>query len=311
MTILKVNAANLASVSSALHNNGKCGNPLKNAENALHMKIVCLKGGLGNQLFEYCRYHQLLEEGHERTYLFYDPRRLKSHGRALLTDGFDVQLPSTPFWVQLLVHGIKLLRELHVFPRLYDDQRPDCLLIDDYSQDRRFIKDAKRWLPFRTFSLSHATQHLKEQIEATPQSVALHVRRGDYLHPTNLPHFGLCPLDYYQQAMAYIRRQYPETTFFIFSDDVKWAEQNLQDENAVFVHPQPNESDVIDLYLMSLCRHHILANSTFSFWAAWLSLNDGINIYPSRWFADSTWHIPDIFPAHWIGLNTPLLTTLQ
>ena len=275
------------------------------------MKIVCLKGGLGNQLFEYCRYCQLKEAGKERTWLFYDPRRLKSHGRALLTDGFDVQLPATPFWVQLLVHGIKLLRELHLFPRLYDDQRDDCLLIDDYSQQHRFITDAKRMLPFRKLSLSPQIQALKQQIETTPNSVALHVRRGDYLHPTNLPHFGLCPLSYYQQAISHIRGQHPDATFFIFSDDVAWAEQNLADESVVFVQPHPNESDVIDLYLMSLCRHHILANSTFSFWAAHLSAHDGINLYPSRWFADSTWHVPDIFPAHWIGLDTPLVTTVE
>ena len=71
------------------------------------MKIVCLKGGLGNQLFEYCRYCQLLEEGKGHTYLYYDPRRLKSHAGALITEGFNVTLPQTPLWVQLLVHGIK------------------------------------------------------------------------------------------------------------------------------------------------------------------------------------------------------------
>ena len=103
------------------------------------MKIVCLKGGLGNQLFEYCRYRQLLDDGRERVWLYLDPRRLKSHRGALLTEGFDVRLPRVPLLVHALVLGVKLLRELHLFPHIYDDERDDCLLIDDYSQQRRFL----------------------------------------------------------------------------------------------------------------------------------------------------------------------------
>lgn len=271
-------------------------------------KIVCLKGGLGNQLFEYCRYCQLLEEGKGHTYLYYDPRRLKSHAGALLTEGFDVTLPQTPQWVQLLVHGIKLLRELHLFPSLYDDQRDDCLLIDDYSQQQRFITHAQRMLPFRHFTLSPEAQQWKQQIEQTPHAVAIHVRRGDYLHPTNLPHFGLCPLAYYEKAMAHILSEHPDATFFVFSDDMGWTEQHINSDKVFFVKPRQGESDVIDLYLMSLCQHHVIANSTFSFWSAYLSPHTGINIYPSRWFADPTWHVPDIFPDTWLGIDLPLVT---
>lgn len=273
------------------------------------MKIVCLKGGLGNQLFEYCRYRQLQQQHRGRTYLYYDLRRLKSHGRALLTEGFDVALPSTPFWIQMLVVGIKLLRELHLFSRLYDDLRDDCLLIDDYSQDRRFIVDAHRLLPFRKLPLSPYAQDLEQQILAATDSVAVHVRRGDYLHPSNLPHFGLCTVDYYQEAVSHIRRKHPDATFFVFSDDATWAAQHLTFDRTVYVRPHPDDCDTTDLRLMSLCRHHIMANSTFSFWGAWLSPHQGINIYPSRWFADPMWHVPDIFPSHWMGLDTPLGTS--
>ena len=243
------------------------------------MKIVCLKGGLGNQMFEYCRYRQLMEQGGETIYLFYDPRRLKSHGGALLTDGFDITLPPTPFGVKLLVNGIKLLRELHLFHRLYDDLRDDCLLIDDYSQDRRFITDAHRWLPFLPLSLSPYAQDIKQQIKAASESVAVHVRRGDYLHPSNLSHFGVCSVEYYQAAIQQIRSQHPDATLFFFSDDAEWTAKQLPFDHAVYVHPHPEDSDTADLRLMSLCHHHVMANSTFSFW--------GFSNDCSRWLVTS------------------------
>lgn len=265
------------------------------------MKIVCLKGGLGNQLFEYCRYRQLADACRERVWLYRDRRRLKSHDSAMLSEGFEVELPRVPLTVHLLVLFIKLMRELHLFPRLWDDERYDSLLIDDYSQDRRFITEARTALQFRQLPLSASAQSVMEQILSEPDSVAVHVRRGDYLHPSNLIHYGICPLDYYQKAVAYIRQIYPSAHLFFFSDDMEWTQSNLTFPSATYVHHDATDPDVTDLRLMSLCRHHIIANSTFSFWGAYLSRVNGINIYPTRWYVDPTWHIPNIFPKDWVA----------
>ena len=85
------------------------------------MKIVCLKGGLGNQMFEYCRFRDLMESGHDEVYLFYDHRRLKQHNGLRLSDCFELELPSCPWGVKLVVWGLKICRAVGVLKRLYDD----------------------------------------------------------------------------------------------------------------------------------------------------------------------------------------------
>ena len=115
------------------------------------MKIVCLKGGLGNQMFEYCRFRDLMESGHDEVYLFYDHRRLKQHNGLRLSDCFELELPSCPWGVKLVVWGLKICRAVGVLKRLYDDEKPEAVLIDDYSQHRRFIPNARRYFFFRQF----------------------------------------------------------------------------------------------------------------------------------------------------------------
>ena len=115
------------------------------------MKIVCLKGGLGNQMFEYCRFRDLMESGNDKVYLFYDRRRLKQHNGLRLSDCFELELPSCPWGIKLVVWGLKICRAVGVLKRLYDDEKPEAVLIDDYSQHRRFIPNARRYFFFRQF----------------------------------------------------------------------------------------------------------------------------------------------------------------
>lgn len=263
------------------------------------MKIICLKGGLGNQLFEYCRYCQTKER--ERTYLHLDRRRLKQHAGALISDCFEVTLPHTPIWVDAAVWGMKLLRRIGICKRLYDDERPDCLLIDDYCQHRDYITRAKEVLHFRPLDLPEGHKQLLQLIRQEAYPVAVHIRRGDYLHKSNLSNFGLCEVTYYHRAMEYIRQQHPAARFFFFSDDISWVKTHLHTEGAVYAEPLCG-MDYADLYLMTECHGHIIANSTFSFWGAKLSTHPGIHIYPLRWYQNPTWTIPDIFPADWKGM---------
>ena len=115
------------------------------------MKIVCLKGGLGNQMFEYCRFRDLMESGNDKVYLFYDRRRLKQHNGLRLSDCFELELPSCSWGIKLVVWGLKICRAVGVLKRLYDDEKPEAVLIDDYSQHRRFIPNARRYFFFRQF----------------------------------------------------------------------------------------------------------------------------------------------------------------
>ncbi len=123
---------------------------------------------------------------------------------------------------------------------------------------------------------------------------SIHVRRGDYLkHPTHHP---TCSLEYYKKAMNTMP---VGTRFLIFSDDINWCKENFTGHYATFIE---NEKDYIDLYLMSMCRHNITANSSFSWWGAWLNKNRRkIVITPSNWFGPDKigFTTEDLIPKTW------------
>ncbi len=265
------------------------------------MKIVCLKGGIGNQMFEYCRFRDLTESGDGKVYLFYDRRRLKQHGGARISDCFELELPPCPWKARLAAWGLKICRSAGVLKRLYDDERPEAVLIDDYCQHRRFILNARRYFSFRP-SLAGLLEGPARTIGAAGYPVSVHVRRGDYLDPSNSS-FGLCGADYFLRAVAYVRERRPGARFFFFSDDMGWVRENLRMEDAVYVEHRGQTPDYADLYLMTLCRGHIISNSTFGFWGAYLAADGGgVKIYPRRWFRNPAWASPPVFSEEWVGL---------
>jgi hypothetical protein len=132
-------------------------------------------------------------------------------------------------------------------------------------------------------------------------AVSVHVRRGDYVG--NATH-GLCSPDYYMRGMARVREAEPQARFFLFSDDPRWAREVFGSDPAVFIvdHNGPDKN-YEDFRLMSSCRHHIIANSTFSWWAAWLSRSSGkMVIAPARWFETDALDTSDLLPGSWIRL---------
>lgn len=118
----------------------------------------------------------------------------------------------------------------------------------------------------------------------------------------NKNNFGICPISYYQEAIDYANRSIPNATYFIFSDDIEWCKDNLSFSKATFVDLPSDTPDFISLYLMTKCKGHIIANSTFSFWGAFLAKKQEICIYPKMWFANKEWTIPKIFPKKWLSL---------
>ena len=265
-------------------------------------KILCIKGGLGNQLFEYCRYQQLTDAGY-KVFIHYDRQQLNVHGGTLLDECFDVQLPPISIPTMVITLLLKGIRKTGLFSQLFDEDHPKCLLIDDYSQDLRYISKALSLLPFRNNIRQKVDSIWLRNIENSPCSVAVHVRRGDYLHPINASNFGICPEEYYKNAIKFIRQCHPEAELFFFSDDINYCRNHLKFDNSNYVEHKENIPDWSDLYLMTRCHHHIIANSTFSFWGAFLSRQaDCINIYPRRWFANAEWTTPNIFPKEWITM---------
>ena len=135
-------------------------------------------------------------------------------------------------------------------------------------------------------------------------SISLHVRRGDYVSSSlNLSIYESCSLDYYARSIDYIVKRVPTPTFYIFSDDTSWATENLKiNFPHVYVDINRGKDSFKDMRLMSLCRHHIIANSSFSWWGAWLNSRvDKIVIAPKRWFKSSL-DTRDLLPENWIKL---------
>ena len=148
---------------------------------------------------------------------------------------------------------------------------------------------------------------LAEQIKADTLAVSLHVRRGDYLKPKFWENAGcLCGVPYYRRAIAEIRRRTGEAHFYVFSDDPEWCRANLPlDETAVFVDWNKKADSWQDMMLMSLCRHNIICNSTFSWWGAWLNNNPGKTVLaPDRWFVSAP--TPHINSPSWVTVPTDL-----
>lgn len=130
-------------------------------------------------------------------------------------------------------------------------------------------------------------------------SVSVHVRRGDYLQYAGFPLRD--PAKYYGNALSYIRDQHPDSKFLIFSDDIAWCQQQSEFANCSFFLSPTDWDHRFELYIMSQCRHHIVANSSFSWWAAWWNWNqEKIVIAPEYWVGENRSRDIKIVPDHWI-----------
>lgn len=127
-------------------------------------------------------------------------------------------------------------------------------------------------------------------------SVSIHIRRGDYV---GNPFFAEIPIDYYYKAVNYIEDQSPDSIYYIFSDDLEWVRSNLHlNRKMVFVKCNNAKTDYMELKLMAACKHNIIANSSFSWWGAWLNDNPSkIVISPSIWYNNNN---NNITPANWL-----------
>ena len=136
-------------------------------------------------------------------------------------------------------------------------------------------------------------------------AISLHVRRCDYVSDARtLATNGVCSLDYYRAATRHIAGCIGKPEYFVFSDDIEWARNNLDiGYPCHYLDHNRGEDSYNDMHLMSLCRHHILANSSFSWWGAWLNPSvEKIVVAPARWFAGGNRQVVDLFPQGWVTL---------
>jgi hypothetical protein len=146
--------------------------------------------------------------------------------------------------------------------------------------------------------LQGANLQLGRQIEGH-EAVAVHIRHGD--NAGAAAGLGVLPFSYYQTAIRELRRHVHDPHLFVFSDDLDWAKSLIAfDVPTVFVSHNGATTDYEDLRLMSICKHHVLANSTFSWWGAWLGKKPGQIVYaPRRYYQNADRPNPDLYPESW------------
>lgn len=294
------------------------------------MITVRLKGGLGNQLFQYATAKALAAK-HRTSVAFDLSVLLKKEAHAWHTpreyELATLGIPSVePSLVEKLAFGLadvparKLLQRIvrrSISAKVYHEKSfnydPDIetktsarTYLNGHFPSERYFKGIEPLLRTELQFMGQPDASVVRRIKASC-SVSVHIRRGDYLtNPSALHYHGLCSLAYYQQAIAYMASQHPDIHIFVFSDDLAWARQHLSFPFPIdYVEGNLGENSYLDMQLMSLCRHHIIANSSFSWWGAWLNPSpDKIVVAPKRWFADEAAQrqAQDIIPDSWIQL---------
>jgi hypothetical protein len=293
------------------------------------MIISHLIGGLGNQMFQYAAARALSLKRNVPLYLdVQDFNGYALHNGYELNDVFNIntqlagnaELKGVLGWRACSPIRKKLYRpQLSKFRgkrmvvdtqfsswRQLNEMPNDCYLMGNW-QTEHYFNDCQEVIradfSFRLPSTS-INAALKEQINNV-MAISLHVRRGDYLaNPSSLAFHGLCSLDYYRRAISYISDRVVNPVFYIFSDDIPWVRENLSIEFPChYVDHNNGDQSYNDMRLMSLCQHHIIANSSFSWWGAWLNPSiDKIVIAPSQWVL-SDFDTSDIVPSSWVKLD--------
>ncbi len=292
------------------------------------MIVVRLAGGLGNQMFQYAAGRRLAQ--HHKVELKLDLSELENCPAGCTPRTFQLntlnisagiaspeEIAST-FCLQETLWGLawSKLRQVVGFPRatmvterhFHFDPRvlsaPRQSYLVGYWQSEKYfdeVSDALR----REFTcrepLSGENRRVAEAIGAC-NSVSVHVRRGDYVtNPASSETHGVCGMDYYHPCVEELCRTVPEPHLFLFSDEPEWVEAHFATglPTTVVGHNGPELAHE-DLRLMSLCRHNIIANSSFSWWGAWLNQNHGKIVFaPKKWLRDERHDTSDVVPAAW------------
>lgn len=290
------------------------------------MIVMRLKGGLGNQIFQYALGRRLSLD--HNTELALETSSFKTdHLRKYRLNTFQIQanivsntLPFFPttgrkrrlntvlqFFRKLVGKPFEIYKETGFS---FDPQVLKCSsnsFFDGFWQSEQYFSSVRSILladliPAKP--LQGMLAHIANEISQS-NSVSIHVRRGDYVSdPTTTAYHGVCSKEWYEQAAKHMKQRVPDLHFFVFSDDYDWAKSNLTfGAPTRFIEPSPDGLECNDLYAMSLCKHNVIANSSFSWWGAWLNQNPNkIVISPKQWFIAGPQNTDDLIPKNWIRL---------
>jgi hypothetical protein len=293
------------------------------------MITVKLKGGLGNQLFQYA-YGRAVSLKLETPLILdisgYENQSEVETEREYQLDSFSLQAKISNKINNTKIDFLKkffenLLNKIkntvnpyngYIFdPKNLDVK--DGAHLDGYWQSEKYFSDIETTLRYDLVlkaKLGAKAKLFKERIKQVEDnggiSASIHIRRGDYITSkyANTYH-GSLDMTYYRKAISTLQSKLcgKQLVLFIFSDDISWVKENLKTEVPYVCVSRPDISDQEDLVLMSCCNHNIIANSSFSWWGAWLNpRKDKIVIAPKRWVKDRTTNTNDVIPLSWIKI---------
>ncbi|MBD3201959.1 MAG: alpha-1,2-fucosyltransferase [Candidatus Lokiarchaeota archaeon] len=281
----------------------------------LQLIIVKLKGGLGNQMFQYAigKHLSLKRKCPLRLdllYMKYDRRKKYE------LDKLNIENKKTYFLEEVFYYFINFFHRIIPFYKFIKQKsrkfnssilnsHTPILYLDGYWQSEKYFEAISEIIKkeFRiTARLNEENKKMLNKIQNC-NAVVIHLRRRDYICDAQInKKLGTCSMNYYKQAIKLIENKVEFPKYFIFSDDIEWVKENFElINNPIFVDINTYENGYDDLRLMKNCKHFILANSTFSWWAAWLSENKHkVIIAPRNWIQSQSDGC--IVPESWIRI---------
>lgn len=290
------------------------------------MIIVQLKGGLGNQLFQYAAGLSLA--AYHGTIVKVDIAELNRKDAEIGTiRGFDLQqirlapgiateaeiserrpqtLPARLSDKLKPPHRRQVYKEVNFRFDTHFFEAGSNIYLKGYRQSERYFKPIEMIIRDGFALKQEAVERVRPFAEElrNSNSVSLHIRRGDYTNREVSSYHGVLDEHYYQQAISYFESRIPGCRFYVFSDAPGWVEDHLSFQAPVeIISGGKTQTHFEDFYLISSCRHNVIANSTFSWWAAWLNEHtDKIVVAPKRWFNQADHDTSDLIPQGWIRM---------
>lgn len=281
------------------------------------INIIKYKGGLGNQMFIYAFGLSLKSNNF---LVLYDISDYKNTGTKLMIHNVFSEVRNVNRIKNKILNFIcsNVVFRSHVEYHFENKDsffkfEPQLIyngnifdIYDGFWQNETYFLNVKKQLKvkfsFDLNKLNKNTKFLLKRLEEEQYSVAMHIRRGDYLDDNNIKVFGnICSVEYYRKAISIISSKVSNFRLYVFSDDIKWAKYNFHEITDDFIDWNTNNDSWQDMFLMSKCKHNIISNSTFAWWAAWLNSNPNkIVVAPFKWTnVDKS---SDIIPQDWIKI---------
>lgn len=283
--------------------------------------IIKIIGGLGNQMFQYAFYRSLKEDYKDikadttfyQKYISHNGYELERIFTKIVVEYANSEeiekiSDNKPSFVNRVRRRLIGLHKTH-YREIYRgynrgiEVNADGKYFEGYWQSEKYFISIKNIIQndFTFSPLADEKNIALSELINEVNSISIHVRRGDYLE--NSLYSNICNKEYYEKSIRYIQNSFDQRSFFVFSDDIEWCKINLDIQDDVqYIDWNKGSESYIDMQLMSMCKHNIIANSSFSWWGAWLNSNpDKIVMAPKR-FLNSKNDLVDIIPDGWIKI---------